>query len=480
MKKIVTLLFVFVTAVNLSAQQDFIMYNLQDIPQSAYSNPSNRFNGNFYLGIPALSSNYFSFSNTGFSYTDAVKKSGDSLLLDFNSLLAELKDENFLSFNTKIDLLSFGISLGKSTQLTVNITENANFRFSYTKDFMDFIHKGNAAFSDDVANFDGLGISFNHYREYGIGVSHQLTKELRIGARAKYLYGMENIYSKKTDISLRTDPVTFALTAKADVEVQTSGFGDNGDESTINQLTGRNNSGFAIDLGGDFQFSEKLSFNASIIDLGFINWNDYNKTYSIANGEYTYDGIEVSAFTNESEGEDGNTSFDRVLDSLEEDFKVVETEEAYTSPLTARFYLGANYKLNESTMVGGIIQSEIFQGDILPSLTASINRKMTKWITLAASYTVIHGSFTNLGFGFNLNPGPVQFYVVSDNILGAFKPQDTRFLQMRFGINLIFGSEKTKEINPSYQGVFEEGGEKKEKKEKKKKTRKEVVEEETK
>lgn len=465
MKRVVIAILAFSSWISSVAQQDFIMYNWQDVPQSAYNNPSNQFNGKFYLGLPALSSTYFSLNNSGFAYTDAVKKSGDSLLLDFTSLLAELEDDNYLSFNAKIDILSFGISLGERTQLTVNITENANFRFSYSKNFMDFIHKGNGAFDREEVSFNGVGISLNHYREYGVGLSHQFTKRLRLGTRVKYLYGMENIYSKKTDISLRTDPETFDLLARADVEIQTSGFNDvDDDESAAEYAFGRGNSGMAVDFGGNFQFSEKLSFNASILDLGFINWNDFNKNYSIADGQYSYDGIEISAFTNNGDTAiEGNneTSFDRVLDSLESDFDLVETTEGYTTPLTARFYMGANYQLNESTMVGGIIQSEIFQRDILPSFTASINRKMTKWITLAASYTAISRTYNNLGFGVNLNPGPVQIYLVSDNVLGAFKPQDARFAQFRFGINLIFGAEKTKEFNPAFAGVDKEKKKKK-------------------
>jgi hypothetical protein len=79
---------------------------------------------------------------------------------------------------------------------------------------------------------------------------------------------------------------------------------------------------------------------------------------------------------------------------------------------------------------------------------------MTKWITLGASYTIINRSFNNLGIALNLNPGPVQFYVITDNILGTFRPQHTRHLQVRFGINLIFGSDKSTELRAPYKGVI--------------------------
>ena len=198
MKKILLTLFGIFCLFVTEAQQDFVLYNINEVPQSAYSNPSNRFNGKFYIGLPAISSIYYSISNSGFAYSDAIKKSGDSLLLDFNSLIDELQDENFTSFNSKTDLVSFGITLGDRMQLTFNVTENINFRFNYTKDFMQFVYRGNAAFEDDVANFENLGLSFNHYREYGVGLSRQINNKLRVGARVKYLYGMENLYTEKT------------------------------------------------------------------------------------------------------------------------------------------------------------------------------------------------------------------------------------------------------------------------------------------
>jgi hypothetical protein len=454
MKRFITTLSILLIAAGSYAQQDLTLYNLNEIPQSSYSNPSNRFNGKFFIGLPVISSMYYSFSNSGFAYSDLIRKQGDSLLVDFNNMIKELEDENFTSFNTRVDLFSFGLNLGKRTQLTFNATEVASFKFTYTKDFIRFVYGGNAAFEDNVANFENLGIALNHYREYAVGLSHQLTEKWRVGGKVKYLYGMENIYSKKTDLSLRTDPETFELTAHADLEIRTAGIDDVDidEEGVSNYLTNRNNKGMGIDLGANYEFSDRLSFNASILDLGYINWKYKTKSYIVDDGEYSYSGIEVSAFTDDenSAQNDDETSFDRVLDSLEEAFDLKEPTDGYKAPLTSRFYLGANYKLNEKTLVGGLIQSEVFKKQLHPSFTASVNRKMTKWITLAASYTLINRSYNNLGVGLNINPGPVQFYLISDNILSAFQPQHARYAQVRFGINLIFGSDKSKEIRPKF------------------------------
>ena len=312
--------------------------------------------------------------------------------------------------------------------------------------------RGNASVDDNTINFEGMGVNVMHYREYGLGVSHQLNDRLRVGFKAKYLYGMENIFTEKTDISLFTDPETFNLTAQADISLKTSGIDEvDDDESTSDYLTGRDNKGYAFDFGASYQVNEKLSINASVLDIGSIEWNEFTKNFSNTGSTFFYDGITLNAFSGEDDqiDDEDETSFDRVLDSLKEALDLDTTRESYTTSLTGRFFIGANYQLNERTLIGGLVQSEVFQDRFIPSITASIHRKLTKWIGVSGSYTIINQSFANLGLGLNLNPGPIQFYLVSDNVLGAFKPQDSQYFQVRFGINLLFGGQKNRS-NQSY------------------------------
>ncbi|MFT6199006.1 MAG: flavin-binding protein dodecin [Vicingaceae bacterium] len=442
------------TAIASKAQQDLMMFNFNEIPQSSYSNPSNQFNGKFYLGLPLISSSYFSLSNSGFAYSDLIKKDGDSLKLDFNSMIGELQDKNFLSLNSKVDLFSLGFKVGDRTQITLNATENINFRFRYTKDFATFVQKGNLGFENNVANFDNIGFSANYYREYGLGVSHQFSSRLRLGAKVKYLYGIANLDSKRTNLSLTTDPNTFALNAKADVLINSSAGEFSADSLSEMEgfISGFDNTGFGVDLGFNYELTKKLSINASILDLGYIQWNSNVTNYTIDKGEYTFTGIPVDAFSPQNDTS-GSSAFSNVIDSLETAFNVKETSNGYTTPLVGRFYAGVNYKMNEKLMLGGLIQSEFYKGSVRPSLTASANYKISKWLGVAASYSVINRSYTNLGVGININPRNIQIYVVSDNILGPLNPQHARHAQVRAGVNFIFGSEKVNEINPSYDGV---------------------------
>jgi hypothetical protein len=66
-------------------------------------------------------------------------------------------------------------------------------------------------------------------------------------------------------------------------------------------------------------------------------------------------------------------------------------------------------------------------------------------------------------------------YIISDNILGAFQPQHARHAQLRFGINFIIGSEKTKDLHSK---AFEDGDVSKRERKRNEKTDKENREKE--
>jgi hypothetical protein len=424
------------------AQGDLMMYSEQNIPQSVYNNPSNQFNGKFFIGIPALSSVDNRFSNR-FRYSDLIEKQNDSLKLSFEKLLSRMKDNNYLNAGLRADILSFGYSINDQTQISFNISEVASVNLAISKDLVEFIYLGNAAFENRNANFDDLGINATHYREYGLGLSHQLNDQWRLGLRAKYLYGMENIYTERMDIQLTTDPETYALNATTNFALHTSGIDmpDSVNESLSEYLLAKNNRGMAIDLGVNYQLNDRINLSMSIIDWGFIRWNDRNLNY-FGEGNFIYDGIEVNAFTDDGQDLSDDTSFDRVLDSLEKELGIEESNAAYTSPLVTQLYLGGSIQIDQYSQAGMLMRTDIFKSKIRPSFSLTYHRQMNEWLSLSAAYSSLNSTFDNIGLGFIVNPGPVQFYMMTDNLIGAFQPQHARNLHLRFGINLIFGSEK--------------------------------------
>lgn len=436
---------------SLTAQQDLTLYNMEVVPQRMYANPAffpsySKVN----IGLPLMSSNYMSLSNSGFKYSDLVKhRSDDSLYIDYNNMLSKLSKTNYISTSVRTDLLSFGFVVKEKNYFSFNVTEKVDVNFNYSKDFMSFIGNGNAPTMGQTQNF-GFGLNATHYREYGLGYSRKINDKLTIGGKVKYLYGMENISTENANISLTTDPNDFSITAKTNVNIRTSGL-DTGSLNGISKnvpgyLTKRPNNGMGIDLGGTYKLTDKILLSASMVDLGFIKWRNVDNSNTIiqsnsSNPNFVYRGVDLNSFIGNSSG----NSLQKISDTLQKSLKVDSTHSTYTTRLSTQIYLGGNYKLNEKTNAGLLFYGQFYDKIIHPALALSFNQRLGRWLNYSVSYSMYNRSYNNVGLGMGLNLGPVQLYMVSDNVLGAVFPQNAKNLQLHFGINLTFGRKLDKD-----------------------------------
>ncbi len=423
-----------------SAQQDLTMYNMEMIPQRMYANPALIPLSRINIGLPVFSSLYFNFSNSGFKYSDLIKHRGDSLYLDYDNMLSKLSKNNYFSTAIQPDLLSFGFRIGKN-YISFNATEKINFQFRYPKNFMEFVWKGNGGLLGEEVKFN-FGVNFIHYREYGLGFAREINDKLTVGAKFKYLYGMENVWTEKADVSLTTDPNDFSLTAKSNIIINTAGV-DSSSTSDINvkdYLLKKKNKGMGIDLGGVYKLTNKITLSASVIDLGFIKWKDGVSNYvsNDPNGQFTYQGLDLNQVFN-SDSTNNPTSV--ITDSLSKIFKINTVHNEYKTKLSTKIYLGANYNFAEKSNAGLLIYSQIFDKSIHPGLALSFNQRVGRWFNVSASYSIYNRSYNNVGLGIAISGGPVQYYIVSDNVLGSFFPQNTKNLHLHFGFNITLGRE---------------------------------------
>ncbi len=436
---------------NHSIGQNFTLYNMNVVPQRTYLNPALIPQGSkIYVGLPALSSEQLSIRNSGFKYSDVIRHGDDdSLHIDVDNMLSKLSANNYLSVNYYPDILSFGIVADKNF-FSFNVTEKIDVRFRYPKAFMEFLWKGNGAYLDKEMKFD-FGLDFSHYREYGLGFAREINDKLSVGAKVKYLYGMENFNIKRSDISIQTASEDYAITAKANIEINSSGIISDSTSPEFNASQyafSRKNSGFGIDLGATYKATEKFTVSASVIDLGFINWKD-NPTNYVShdqNAKFTYKGFELNQLIN---GDSSSTKdIGKTLgDSLSKIFKIDTLHNSYKTNLSSKIYIGGNYSLTEKSTVGAILFSQVFDKKFNNGLALSYDHQLAKWVNVSATYSMFNKSYTNLGLGVALKGGPVQLYIVTDNVLGMIFPQNTKSIQFHFGINLLFGKKKSEEAS---------------------------------
>ncbi|HEX7412496.1 MAG TPA: DUF5723 family protein [Bacteroidia bacterium] len=452
MKKLLTLSFL-VCLSNIKAQQSLTLYNMQAIPQAMYVNPGAMPLTNVNIGLPGISSNYINYGNSGFTMHDLIKKDANGgLLLDANTFMGKLKPNNYLNINLHTDILSVGFKVKKVNYFSFNITERVDIRLGYTKDFFSFLVIGNGAAVNLNRDMNiKLALDATHYREWGFNYTREVNKKLTIGGRFKILSGMENANTEKTNLTMNTNSQYYAISASANLQANTSGIDSASQKNTASILgfnPSRKNHGAAIDLGATYKLNDKFSFSASIIDLGFINWKEYTTNYTTLHQKVQYNGVGINKADSVTFGQ----STQNFGDSLAKSFGYQQNHASYRTMLTTQFYLGGNYWLNDKNNVGLLLHGAYANKQLNPAMCLSFNNKVGRWFSASVSYSILNRSYDNVGLGLAFT-GPIQFYVVSDNIISflvfdkyqtgssssVMVPAYSKNINLRFGINITVG-----------------------------------------
>ena len=428
----------------LIAQNERSMYYMSQIPESSFGNPAFTPGFKFYLSFPGIASNYIAYHNSGFNYNDAfTKRSDDSLVFDQSKLLKSIGNNNDVGFSIDKELFGLGFKAGKS-YISFSLSAKGIANFHYTKDLMTLLIDGNAPFIGKTVDISGAKIYGMAYGEAALGFSREITSKLKVGVRLKYLYGAAAINSQDSKVTLSTDPVTYALTAVSDIHVDYA-YASN-DNNSINNKDGfsingiTKNPGFAFDLGAEYKVNDKLTINASILDVGSITWNDKvsNFVSSIPNNSFTFNGIAVNNLFNKTGGND--STFTHLLDTLKNKFNVDETHKSFKTSLVKRVNIGATWHLDSKNLAGINIRNEFFAGSYNPSVTLSLNHQFGRILSGTISYSYIDRTFTNVGAGVAVNLGPIQLYAVVDNAFATMQLKTTQTVNAQFGLNFVFGN----------------------------------------
>jgi len=434
LRKLLFICFLAFTASTLYGQQELSLHFLRNTWQSSKTNPAFMTEHKVHYALPSI---YFNIAHTGPSYNEVVVKStnGENVL-DISNVLNALSDNNQLFTNLELETtsVSFGI---KKIRFSFNHAFKMNAYMDYPKDMVELAWNGNSQFIDETIQI-GPDFQAFAYNEFGLGAAMKFLN-VSAGARLKILTGIGDVSTSRTDASLYTDPDIYQLTFNTDYQINTSSFlayDNNGDfELDFGEITAERlftqNLGLALDLGATIQL-KKLELSASIIDLGAINWKK-NTTNYISKGDYTYEGLDISDIIN-----DESITFEETVDTLSDIFNFDETSKSYTTSLPTKFYLSGNYQVNNMLQVGGLFYSELYRGKLFPAFAANATVNIGKIVSVGAVYAIRNQTYNNLGLNATFKLGPVQIFAVTDNIVGAFQPYDSRNVNARFGINMAF------------------------------------------
>jgi len=447
MRKIILFVLICLLGQGVAAQQDISLYTLNNVFQQSYINPAYLPKSSVNVGLPVISSIYFNGSNTGFPLGRFLSPNGGRKV-DIDKMINNLSKNNLLAADFNTDLLSLGIKI-KSTYLSFSFSEVFNMNFVYPKDFFVFLFKGNG--DEELlgrrANFDGLAFNMNLYHQAALGLSIPVGEKFRAGARVKYLMGLLNVTTTKSKLGVTTGADNFALTLDGALALKTSGFGliNSEDAAKVAQerlLNPGTNTGLALDLGAEYFFTDRITFSASLLNMGYIKWTNDVKNFENDDINYTFSGINVQNF--------GSTDFTKELqdklDTLSERVKFKESTDAYSARLNPQVIVAGNLAVNDYNSVGAIVRSELIGKILRPSASFYYQFKVNHWLGATVNYSYLNKSLVNIGGGFCVKLLPFQFYIASDNVLAPLALITAKGVQLRAGINLAFGGKEPKKL----------------------------------
>lgn len=449
MKKIVLLITLAISSTSLFSQRNFSLYQMKGIPQAIYINPAYVPVSKIYVSIPALSYINMGLSNSAFSFNDLMtRRADDSLEINTSNVVSKLKKLNALTLDVQNEIFGLGFKLNDS-YFNFSVMARNKFEFLYPGDLIRLAVQGNADFLDKRISMDGLGINLSSYMEYNFGFARKIGDQFHVGGRVKFISGIANIDTRKTKLGIYTDPTTYALTIDGALDVRTANlanyFGDSSsNESIQNFAYNFKNKGLGLDLGGTFQMNEKVTLSASALDLGAISWSANTQNYEVKDFKYTFDGINLNQFFQDS-SRTFNDAAKEVTDTLQELFEQEKKTESYATGLGSKFYIGASYQFTKSLSGSALVFSEVLDRKYIPGLTLSGNAVIKDWLVATVNYTMYNNSYANLGLGLSLRGGPIQFYFITDNVLGIIAPLSTKGIHFCAGMAVMIKQKDRKE-----------------------------------
>lgn len=432
------------------AQFDRSLNFLPIVPQGRNVNLGYTPDYKVYIGIPFLSSVKVGFENS-INYEDVFLRKGDSLILDRDHILSKIDDRSNLNINFMEELFTFGFR-AKKNYFDFRIADIVQTNIVINSDLMRFLLYGNGSdeFIGKNVNIGDNTINANYYREYALGYTRQVNQKLNIGISLKYLQGIANAYTEKAEINLMTDPEDFTLTMRSDINVNLSVPGiDDSDVEVAQFLPNADNPGFAFDFGGQYKINDKFEAFASVLNIGSINWNANVKNFRSENPDdpFVYEGFDINEYFEDNEFDDDR--IENIVDSIVDEIGINETAESYTSRLAPMLNAGGRYYLTDKDIFNLLIRNQFVKNGNWFNVSLAYTRYFSKNVNLMVSNTFFKDSYLNPGVGFAANIGPVQLYLISENIIAPFMLNNSNVFVVRFGVNLVFGKRGTGiEVSP--------------------------------
>ncbi|WP_405410445.1 DUF5723 family protein [Maribacter sp. Asnod1-A12] len=461
-----------------TAQNKQILYDFNEIPQSLSINPGVDTDFKWFAGVPLLSGISGYAGSNAISINDIFANDGIDINIKFREKALEvLTPRDEFSSTIQLEYLAGGFR-GENPNLFFSFGGYLEFdNITYwPQDYASLIFDGNANQLDRSYDLSDLKTRGSLVNVLHFGVNKKVYRNLTIGARGKIYSGIADYSSSRNQGSFRNSEGqnnSIATTINADLLLHTSGLQDldeaNGSDALTNEIVSRaffgGDLGLGVDLGFTYHLSERTTVTGSLLDVGFIYHSGDTKSYSLK-GSTTVEGIEIDVL-------DNFASLDRdfwqdLVDEVEGAVPFETDTKSYVSFRPTKLYASIRNDFGEPVGKGGSQNCDCKTGSSgggelrtkyrnslggqlyminrprgpQVALTGFYTRRIGNILALKGTFTVDKFSYTNVGLGMNLQAGPINFYVMADNLLSYNNIAASNYASFQFGLNIISWGRK--------------------------------------
>ncbi|MDR1022509.1 MAG: DUF5723 family protein [Prevotellaceae bacterium] len=453
---------------SLFAQQVNTLYFMNNVPERNAYNPAFQPVHNVYIDLLVMPNFRFDAGNSSLGFNDIIfsqKINGRDSTITFLHPQALGKKDDFyssLSKTTRIygdltfNLIGFGFRV-KKNYFTVDVSEKVSVGAYLPKDLFKLAlygaGKGPGGYSD-VFDLSRLGVQASAYTEFGLGYSRKINDKLTVGGKLKYLIGQANINTDIEDFKLTASADRWAIsgrgTINASLPLVDIPFGADGlidianlkpevNTESLNSVKGitdlffSSNNGFGVDLGATYNILPELQLSAALTDLGFIRWRS-NLTNANLNTEFATEGVTYEL------GDKIEDKLDTLLQNFKDAFVSSGTHSSYTTALSTRLNVGAEYSVVKNKIGFGLLSSTLYANKSLyTDLMVAANLRPSTWFSASFTYSLLNGRLSTVGFGAQVRVAPFNMYLAVDRIPLAFASSKMPIPQNLTGFNLQAG-----------------------------------------
>lgn len=453
-KKIILSLVFVAFAFSLSAQRTGELMYFSTLPQASKYNPANHGENKFYITLPVLGYSGTSLNTSGFNYKDFVNQHPsypDSLRLDFDGFTSKLKENNYIGFGMSTDLLSFGFTLDKVDHVSFNLSLNVESRFNFSKGLFDLITRGTDSQDRELEVFKDKLLDATSYLTASFGYARDIDDKLTVGGNLKMYFGLMNITSKKTDVTVEFDGATMATISNIDINtanafanwyMKSSSSGDGATFDDVEQVRSNifKNKGFGLDLGAKYKINDAMEVSASVVDLGFISWksNSINVHSSSPNTRVEFSGAQTQY---DNMGNDLDDYFNDLADSLKNSFDLQTTKNGgYTTAIPTKIYAGYSWNFFPNMYAQALYKGRIIAGKLENSLTLAYTYRLGRMQATVGN--TIASKFFNPSIMLSLG----DIFYFGATFASSTNLAQTSGLSTYSGFNIAFKNKKKKKV----------------------------------